>query len=360
MRIIVPMKYCLIILILLFVIISFSCLFAWQGIYLAKEPGSSQSVTFLVERGEGAKEISVNLKKQELIKYSSLFRVYALVQGKAGKLQAGEYELSPAMNIPEIVKKLASGEAIKTTITMIEGWNLRDIGSYFEGKGMFMAEELFELVGFPLIDYSKVTDLPPPKDFSGELNFLRDKPKNIGLEGYLFPDTYYINEQRTENNEQKLENIVRKMLTNFGEKLTPDLKKEITNQNKSIFEIVTMASLIEKEVRTFEDKKNVSGVLWKRLENSIPLQVDATIGYITGKKTTKILRKELQIDSLYNTYKYQGLPLGPISNPGMESIIAAIYPQDSQYFYYLSTPEGETIFSRTLEEHNTAKAKYLK
>jgi len=104
----------------------------------------------------------------------------------------------------------------------------------------------------------------------------------------------------------------------------------------------------------------VSGILWKRLENNMPLQVDATISYITGKKTTKISKEETQIDSPYNTYKYLGLPLGPICNPGLESIKAALYPEISQYWYYLSTPEGETIFSKTLEEHNVAKAKYLK
>jgi len=100
--------------------------------------------------------------------------------------------------------------------------------------------------------------------------------------------------------------------------------------------------------------------LWKRLENNIPLQVDATITYITGKKTTKISIEETQIDSPYNTYKYLGLPIGPICNPGLESILAAMYPKSSEYWYYLSTPEGETIFSKTLEEHNIAKAKYLK
>jgi len=104
----------------------------------------------------------------------------------------------------------------------------------------------------------------------------------------------------------------------------------------------------------------VSGILWKRLKNNIPLQVDATISYITGKKTTEISIEETKIDSLYNTYKYKGLPLGPVCNPGLESIKAAIYPKNSEYWYYLSTPEGETIFSKTLEEHNIAKAKYLK
>ena len=321
---------------------------------MPKEPGSAETVSFLVRQGEGAKEISINLEEQGIIKYSSLFRIYALFQEKAEKLQAGEYELSSGMNIPEIVDKLASGEAIKKTITIIEGWNLRNIGWYLENKEMFMAEELFELVGFPLIDYSKATDLLKPKDFSEEFDFLEDKPKNLGLEGYLFPDTYEI------FFEEGIEDIVRRMLDNFDRKLTLELKEEIASQKKSIFEIVTMASLIEKEVRTIEDKKIVSGILWKRLKSRMPLQVDATISYITGRKTTEITKEELKINSPYNTYKYKGLPLGPICNPGLESIKAAIYPKQSEYWFYLSTPEGETIFSKTLREHNEAITKYLR
>jgi len=344
------MKYFLIILLIIFL----AGFFVWRGIYLPQDSDSTEEIAFLVKKGEGAKEISVNLKEQGLIKYNSLFRVYVLVKGVAGELKAGEYELSPAMTTPEIVNKLASGEVIKKIITIIEGWNLRDIGWYFENKGMFMAEELFELAGFPLIDYSETTDLPPPKDFSQEFDFLEDKPENLGLEGYLFPDTYEI------SSEDGIEDIVRKILTNFDKKLTLELKEKITSQGKSIFEIITTASLLEKEVKTFKDKKIVSGILEKRLKNGIPLQVDATIIYITGKKTTRISKKETEIDSPYNTYRYRDLPLGPISNPGIESIMAAIYPEDSPYLYYLSTTEGETIFSGTLEEHNIAKAKYLK
>ncbi len=367
------MKCLSIILLILIIVVLLACLFVYQGIYSPKEPGSAETKNFLVKQGEGAKEISINLKEQGIIKYSSLFRIYALFQGKAEKLQAGEYKLSPGMNIPEIVDKLASGESVKKTITIIEGWNLKDIGWYFESKGMFMAEELFELVGFPLIDYSEATDLPEPKDFSEEFDFLEDKPKSLGLEGYLFPDTYEIFP------EEGIENIIKRMLDNFGRKLTLELREEIISQGKSIFEIVTMASLIEKEVITIEDKKIVSGILWKRLKNKMPLQVDATIvyirqkgeykvlpsearhgSYITGRKTTKITKEELKIDSPYNTYKYKGLPLGPISNPGFKSIEAAIYSQQSEYWFYLSTPEGETIFSKTLKEHNEAIAKYLK
>jgi len=344
------MRYFLTILIL---IILLGGLFLWSGIYFPVEKDSEEK-SFLVEKGEGAKEISAGLKEERLIKYGSLFRFYVLAKGVSGELKAGEYSLSRSMNIPDIVEKLVSGDVIKNKITIIEGWNLRDIGWGFENKGMFMAEELFELVGFPLIDYSETEDLPEPRDFSEEFSFLEDKPKELSLEGYLFPDTYELSYDAT------LEEIVRKVLANFDKKLAPGLREEIASQEKTIFEIITMASLIEKEVRTLEDKKVVSGVLWKRLEHKIPLQVDATITYITGKKTTKVSKRETEIDSLYNTYKYRGLPLGPISNPGLESISAAVYPEDSDYLYYLSTPEGETIFSETLEEHNEAKAKYLK
>jgi UPF0755 protein len=128
-------------------------------------------------------------------------------------------------------------------------------------------------------------------------------------------------------------------------------------KGKSVFEIITMASMLEKEVRSLEDKKIVSGILWKRMEVGMPLQLDATINYITVKSNPGVAVKYTKIDSTYNTYKYVGLPKGPISNPGMNSIIAAINPKDSPYWFYLS--DGRTIFSKTFEDHCTNKAKYL-
>ncbi len=342
-------------LILFFLILLAGFLFFYfWGIYLPKDSSSEKEILFNIEKGQGSKEIAFNLKKEGLIKSTTLFRIYAFNRGVAAKLQAGTYLFSPAMNIPQIVDKLVKGETIKEKITIIEGWNLRDIDWYFEGKGMFQVEEFFELVGFPLTDYSKTKDLLLPKDFSQEFSFLKDKPKGANLEGYLFPDTYEINKGAT------IEEVVKKMLNNFDKKLTSQLREKIETQEKSIFEIVTMASLIEKEVQTYEDKKLVSGILWKRIKNNMPLQVDATIIYITGKKTTKVSIEETKVDYPYNTYKYRGLPLGPICNPGLESIMAALNPEENEYWYYLSTPEGETIFSKTLEEHNYAKAKYLK
>ncbi|MFC1629649.1 endolytic transglycosylase MltG [Patescibacteria group bacterium] len=325
--------------------------FGWWGIYMPKECEVAQEKTFVVEKGEGGREIALKLEKQGFIWWGPLFRIYTLTQGVSGSLKAGTYQISPSMSTPEIVDKLVAGDVVKDKITIIEGWNLRDIGWYFENRGTFQAEELFELVGFPLVSY---VELPPLKDFALGYDFLADKPKDLNLEGYLFPDTYEITEG------ESFEEIVVKMLDNFDKKMTLDLKSEIKAQGKTIFEVMTMASLIEKEVRTQEDKKVVSGILWKRLRVNMPLQVDATISYITGRKTTKISIQDTKIDSFYNTYKYRGLPLGPICNPGIASIKAALYPEDSEYWYYLSTPKGETVFSRNLEEHNIAKAKYIK
>ncbi len=332
--------------IICFLLLTACLIFAyfWQGIFLAKN-AEAQPKLFVVEKGQGLLDIATNLEKEDLIKDKLFFQIYLTWQGKARQLQAGEYLLSPSMNIPEIAMKILAGSNSQEKVTIIEGWTLRNIGRYFADKEFFSAAALFSLTGAPMSN--------SPQDYSLEFDFLKDKPKNVSLEGYLFPDTYYV---KTKDPEE----IIRKMLDNFDNKLTADLRMEIEKQNKTIFEIVTMASLIEKEVRTLEDKKLVSGILWKRLANRMPLQSCASIVYVLDKKTTKISREDTEIDSPYNTYKYPGLPLGPICNPGLESVLASIYPKESNYWYHLSTPEGETIFSRNLEEHNIAKAKYLK
>ncbi len=328
--------------------------FILQAIYIPKSSSGTEDKLFLIEKGENLFQIANRLEQEGMIRNKFFFDFFVFLKNSQNKLQAGEYYLNSSMNIIEIAHKIISGDTIKILITIPEGWNLRDIAWNFENKGMFQAEELFELIGLPLINYSVNIDLPKPKDFSLDYEFLKDKPKNISLEGYLFPDTY----ETVPGAE--LESIVRKMLNNFDKKLTQDLREKIKEQGRTIFEIITMASLLEKEVKDFEEKKIVAGILWKRMENGIGLHVDATISYITDKKTVKISKAETEIDSLYNTYKYRGLPLGPICNPGLESIIAAIHPVESDYWYYLSTPEGETIFNKTLEEHNIDKAKYLK
>jgi len=274
----------------LFILFFLVVVFFISGIFLPRDPFSQGQLIFQVEKGEGSKDIALNLEKEGLIFWGPLFRPYVLAKGVSGSLQAGHYQLSPAMNIPQIVEKMVRGEVIKEKMTIIEGWNLKEIALYLEGKGVAGAKELLE---------------------------------KEDLEGYLFPDTYWLRK------DESLEEVIQKMRDNFEEK-TENL--EITP------DIVIMASLLERELQTKEDKEIASGILWKRLEIGMPLQVDADMW----------------------TYENAGLPLKPICNPGLESILAAISPKESPFWYYLSTPEGETIFSKTLEEHNIAKAQYLK
>ena len=306
-----------------------------------------------VKLGMGSREIAGLLKREEVIRYKWPFLLYVVLKGAASDLKPGNYVFN-SMSVTEIVGELIKGGTNEKVITIPEGWNVRDIAIYFENLGMFQQEETTELVGLPGVDYGKAKNIPTPKDFSSRFDFLKDRSRRVGLEGYLFPDTYPIYQ------DARLEEIIIKMLENFAKKVTPEMQEEIKRRGRTLFEIVTMASLIEKEVADENDRVVVSGILWKRLKLGIPLQVDATVTYLTGKKTVKVSKEDTLLDSPFNTYKYPGLPLGPISNPGLLALRAAMYPEDSPYLYYLHTPDGRTIFSKTLEEHNLAKAQYLR
>ncbi len=314
-------------------------LIVWE-IYLPLKPLLNDSIVFTAQKGMGDEEIAKALEDAGIIKNSYFMRGYVFLTMQDYRLQAGKYSLSPSMSVAQIVRKFVTGDVIRQNITILEGWDKFQISKYLEAKGVCEEKDFLNLINF---DYSK------------SYSFLQDKPKDISLEGYLFPDTY-----RVSLGEDK-EDFLKKMLDNFDKKLTAELRAEIKNQNKSIFEIITMASILEKEVALLNDKKIVSGILWKRIDVDMPLQVDSTVNYITGKSDAGVAIKDTKIDSPYNTYKYTGLPIGPISNPGLDSILAAIYPKDSPYWYYLSADgTGKTIFSKTIGEHNAARAKYLR
>jgi len=312
----------------------------WIGIYQSKESGSAKSVTFSIQRGEGSREIALNLEKVGLIKWESSFRVYVYFKGVAGKLQAGDYQISPSMNIPEMVNKFVNGDVIKEKITFPEGFNLKEIKKSFESSEFLQT-----------IDLEKLKII----DFKDEFDFLNDLPDEASLEGFLFPDTYFF------ESDMKEREIAEIFLNNFEKKLTPYRPAfSGTDAGLTLFNVIKMASLIEKEVITYEDKEIVSGIFWKRLKSGKPLQSCATVAYILNTTKRQYSFEETRIVSPYNTYLNLGLPSGPICNPGLESILAALYPEASEYWYFLSTPEGKTIFSKTFEEHNIAKAKYLR
>lgn len=246
------------------------------------------------------------------------------------------------------------------TVKILEGWTTRDIGQYFESQGKWQSEEFLEVAGFPMVDYRRDKDVPELKDWSEEFSFLADKPKYYGLEGYLFPDTYRIYASST------VLDVIEKMLGNFDDKLTDKMRADIKKQGKTIYDIVTMASIIEKEApinyATGDNKEAriISGIFWNRLEIGQGLQSDATLSYIFGDNRPAHSGAELEVESPYNTYKYRGLPPGPVCNPGILAIEAAIYPSATDYYYFLTSPDNQVYYARTYDGHLQNKYKYLK
>lgn len=345
-------KYVLLLIIFIFGIVFFT----YKGSIDSPFAGNADKQIFTVEKGESVASIARKLKESGIISSDIFFKIYAKRSGKQSKIQAGEYNLGADMTIREIVDILAGGKIIskERTVKFIEGWRSREMGQYLEREGIFQSEEFLEVVGFPMVDYDIEKNMPQPFDYSADFELLADKPKNYGLEGYLFPDTYRIYENAN------IDDIVRKMLANLDKKLKGEMRKEIERQGKSIYEIITMASIIEKEVRSKEDMKIVSGVFWNRIEIGQALESCATLAYILGVDKVRYSEEDTELESLYNTYKFKGLPPGPIANPGIQAIEAAIYPTESDYLYFLSRSDnGETVFSKTYEEHLRNKAKYL-
>lgn len=312
-------------------------------IYTLNQPVSYDATlqTFTVQSGWGSRAISRQLKNANLIRNAYIFQLYIWRHGVGSKLQIGEYNLSTNLSIKEIAQILSrgTGETKEVTLTFIEGWNNDDLASYLVEKRIANSVDFLAVV-------------QKKSDWWDDYRILDSKPRNLDLEGYLFPDTYRV------FRDASLSDIVRKMLDNLDSKLTEKMKKDITAQDYTIHEIITLASIIEKEVHGDADRKVVADIFYKRLEAGIALQSDATVNYATGKNVTRASASDLEIDSLYNTYKYRDLPPGPISNPSLSSIMAAIYPTPNEYYYFLTTPDGKVIYNKTFEEHIADKNKY--
>src|SRR3989344_4178914 len=219
------------------------------------------------------------------------------------------------LRLPDIVSRREQEivELKEVTVTIPEGTNIRQIGEIFEKNGMF----------------SKKTFVSAAE----------------GEEGYLFPDTYRFYKDAVP------QDIVLKMKENFLKEITKDILNEIAVQKKTLNEIIIMASILEEEVKSTEDRKIVAGILWKRLAKGMGLNVDAALTYVLGKTSSELTEKDLKLDSPYNTYRYRGLPPTPISNPGLDAVLSALYPTATKYFYYLTDSESKDHNAVTLEEH---------
>lgn len=298
-------------------------------------------VSFTVEKGEGLFDIAEKLKKEGLISNTYYFIYYVWSNDYSEKLIAGEYALSSELKIPEIVQILIKGQTKPgyVKVTFPEGWTAMEMAERLNDKN-FSGDEFLEIVQ------------KPSEDIISSYAFFQGRPDGASLEGYLFPDTYFFSPDAS------AENIVMKMLDNFDVRFSKETRDKILTQEKNFFEVLTMASIIESEVSSEKDRGLVSGLFWNRLEIGMALQSDATVSYaLGGEKKIQHNASDIQVDSPYNTYKFPGLPPGPVSNPGISSINASINPVDSEYIYFLNNPKtGETFFSETFEQHVRNKA----
>ena len=289
------------------------------AIYFPLEENSTTQKVVNIPSGTNAKEIVDLLEKNEIIRKNNYtFRILIKLMKLEDQLKYGEYTLSPSMNMLQMLDKLVKGEVIAYKITIPEGYTGTQIAELLDEKEVAEKETFLKL--------------------------LEDREKS--LEGYLFPDTYEVPKK------YGAENIVKVMLSNFNqiaiENKFTDRAEEI---GFSLNEIIILASIIEKEAKFNEEKNKVSSVFHNRLEKGMKLQSCATIQYILEEPKERLDENDLKIDSPYNTYLYKGLPPGAICNPGLDSILAALEPEEEDYLYFVLGENGRHIFSKTYQEH---------
>lgn len=299
-------------------------------------PGNSVTVT--VKPGMTASEIGTLLYQQGLIKNVTLFRGILHAKGLQNSLQAGEYSLSSAMNIQTIIGMLAKGEVAYREITIPEGLTIDEIAKLLEEKNLAVAAA-FSAAAKDYLPYDYIQPSPIA---------------NYKPEGFLFPDTYRIPRGMKEKD------LLQTMTFQFDSLFTPVMRVRAQEMGLSVKDMVILASLIEKEARYADERPIIARVFMNRLKAGMPLQSCATIQYILGYPKPELTIKDTEIPSPYNTYQNMGLPPGPIANPGMASIQAALFPADTDYLYFVADKTGKHHFSKTYDEHlaNIEKVSY--
>jgi peptidoglycan lytic transglycosylase G len=306
---------------------------AWHHPY--KHYSESEKI-ILIPRGTPSAEVAGRLEGEGIVMHRTLFLAYLKIWRRSSHLQAGEYRFQGPLTIPQIADKIIRGLVYYHEVTITEGLSLSEISELLEQKGFVRRNEFWPAVR--------------------RVNLLAGlaQPQN-DLEGFLFPDTYRLTRGETANE------IVQAMIERFKQIYETRLKTDLDRQPMTLKEVVTLASLIEKETGGDDERPLVSAVFHNRLKKGMPLQCDPTVIYasrLQGDYRGEIYRSDLARDSPYNTYKHAGLPPGPIASPGLESLEAALKPADVEYLYFVSDNNGRHVFSKTLEEHNRAVTAY--
>lgn len=313
--------------------------------YLISPDDNAQAIPFTVEEGASVVSIAKDLEEQGIITSVFFFKVYTKLSDSI--LQAGTFELTQGMNLRSVVRELGYAKAEEVEVTIPEGYTLAQIGDV-------IVEAMPEI---ETADWESVVSGQDLRLLAG-IEILNGISSDQGLEGYLFPDTYRF--RADANAATVAETMVLTLMRRLAQNDITIPRNLIFEGGLTFHEMITLASIVEREVRSPEDMKLVAGIFYTRMKIGMALQADSTVNYVTGKSDTAISLEDSRVDSLYNTYRNLGLPPGPISNPGMNAILAVLHPTDSDYLYFLTTDEGEVIYAKTFNEHVTNKYQYLK
>ncbi len=309
--------------------------------------GSSESISFSIEPGESIDSIVTRLKEEDLIDSAFVFKLYLKLNKKGNKIQAGDFVIAKNVNMVQLADILSNAQNLNIVkVTIIEGLNYREIADYL--STVFSS---YDKSQFSKEDFLQIVEDPDNTVFTSDVqNFLNTyKPPQKSLEGFLYPDTYEFDV------DVDTKFIIESLLKNFLAKISN------LELNEDFYDDLILASIVEKESLTDEEKPYIASVFVNRLQIGMPLQSDATVNYVTDKDNPRPNYSDLKIDSPYNTYKYTGLPPTPICNPRVKSIKSAINPADTDYYFFIheQTGSGQVHFAETYNEHLKNIQKYL-
>lgn len=333
----------LLVLLLVLAIISASILYYYNNLKPLNRNGEEKLVE--IPSGYSLVDIADLLEDAHIIKDNVSLQIYATIKGHADQIKAGKYILSSSYSVKEIVEKIAKGETVNESviITIPEGWTITQIAQDLEKNELVSKDEFLK-------EASNIEKYQKDFHFLSTIKNIEER----NLEGYLFPDTYYFHKE----DDSKI--IIKKMLSRFKEIVKPEYEEQAKSLNMTMDDIVILTSIVEQETKYPEDRPKVAGVFYNRLEINKPLQSDITILYALGVKKERVLYKDLEVESKYNTYKYSGLPIGPVGSFSEAALKATLYPDDNNYLYFIAKPDGYCVFNETFDEHNVDVNKYLR
>ena len=323
-------------------IVIVAAIVAFAGYNMAGSPvdsGDNTKISVVIDEGSSTETIGETLKGKELIKNVTVFKLKSKMSGNDGEYRPGVYSLSKSQSMEEIMDVIVSGESSVARFTIPEGYTIKQTMDVLVKKGLVTEEDFMNEVRNGDFDY----------------RFLEGAPSDdTRLEGFLYPDTYEVFKNA------KVHDIINRMLSRFDTLVTDDYYEKAEQMNMDIREIVTVASLIERETKVPDERSRVASVIYNRLDKDMKLQIDASIQYILDEPKQYLLYSDLEVESPYNTYLNAGLPPGPICSPRIECIEAALNPEDTNFIYYVMAPEldGHHNFSETAAEFEKNKAAY--